>query len=274
MKTRTLAGTLIVLSTAVSTKAATVIVDDFDAAGLNPMWTLHDDPASYASGGGFSVPGTGFARFDSINNEGYGHLSMTVDTTQGARADAIIRNDNYYSINWAGGVGFYFDANNWVSLKIGGAGGEIDGWNVVMLNNGVYSKTPLGSSPASYRFDWHVGGVELTDTSINFYASAIPPNPSGSNVGIGAAGIDSKVSLLLTIPRPAAFTGNADVIVGQGFTGSDASNPHLDNVGSSLISAFVGIDLVRITIVPEPATVGFMTLGGLAMLVRPRRMSA
>ena len=63
---------------------AVTIIDDFGATILSPRWTLHDSPASYGSGGGFSLDGS-YARFSSVRANGYAHLETPVDANGPSR---------------------------------------------------------------------------------------------------------------------------------------------------------------------------------------------
>lgn len=101
---------------------------------------------------------------------------------------------------------------------------------------------------------------------MKFYAS-----PTTGHFLVGAAGIDAVLNLALTLPKPAGFTGNSTLIVGQGFTGAGYPNPDFDNHGTYVMEAFVGIDMVRINEIPEPTAIGLIGLGAMALGRRSRR---
>ncbi len=244
---------------------ASVVADTFDAATLDPMWVLDDEPASY-SGGGFSMqPATGIARFDGVGNNAFAHIesATTYDTTGGIRTDATMRQDHYPVQTWGMAVAIYFDANNYVALKQSAAGGA-SGWLRHLLVNGSFSQQ-LGNTVSDLRTSWLISGIELTATQIKFYGSAIGPNVDK----YGVTDIDANVSEIaeLAVARPASFTGNATIIIGKGW-----SSPHFDNSAGSDSYAFAGIDYARIIVVPEPATIGLLLSGGILAMYRRSRV--
>lgn len=255
-----------------STWAATVIVDDFSGSVLDPMWTVDDEPGNYAAGGGFAKAAN-HVRFNSIYIESYGHLETSVDTSNGVRVDAIMRQDHYPTSTWGMGAGIYFDEDNWVSIKQGAAGGQ-NGWMRDVMVDGTLSSA-MSNAVNTLRVYWLIQGLELTDTEMIFYGSSITPMVDH----FGQTDIDGNVSELteFRMPKPASFTGTATVILGKGFTGRTYSggtlwpNPDFDNNLSSTLTSpyFAGIDLARITIVPEPLTCILM-LTGVPVLLRRR----
>lgn len=245
---------------------AVVVTDTFDGPTLNPMWVLDDEPASY-SGGGFTIPGDGIARFNNVGNYAYAHIQTAspIDTTGGIRVDAIMRQDHYPVSTWGMSITVYYDADNWVSLKQGAAGGQ-SGWLRYGFENGNTFYTNSSSVTSDLRTYFINGGVELTPTEIRFYTST--PGADQYGVTTPAPTLMSD----LTMSRPAGFTGNALVIIGKGYTDPPGfPNPDLDNSTGSDNFGFAGIDWARIEYVPEPTAMGLIGLCGLALFRRARR---
>jgi hypothetical protein len=255
----------VVVAGAAMSARAVVITDTFDGPTLNPMWTLDDEAASY-SGGGFTIPGDGIARFNNVGNYAYAHIETAtpIDTTGGIRADAIMRQDHYPVSTWGMSITIYYDADNWVSLKQGAAGGQ-SGWLRYGFDNGNTFYTTSSSVTSDLRTYFINGGVELTPTQIKFYTST----PGVDQYGVTTAAPNLIADL--TMARPAGFTGNALVIIGKGYTDPPGyPNPDLDNSIASDNFAFAGIDFARIEYVPEPAAVSLLGISGLALMRRRR----
>lgn len=253
------------LAVSAMSASAVVITDTFDNGPLNPMWVLDDEAASY-SGGGFTIPGDGIARFNNVGNYAFAHIQTAspIDTTGGIRADAVMRQDHYPVSTWGMGVTIYFDADNWVSLRQGAAGGQ-SGWLRYGFDAGTsfYADSVVGGDLRVYFIN---GGVELTPTQIKFYTSPIGVDQ------YGVTGVAPTEIADLAMARPSGFTGNALVIFGKGYTDPPGyPNPDLDNSLGSDNFGFAGIDYARIEYVPEPATMGLIGLGALALRRRSRR---
>jgi hypothetical protein len=270
MNVRCAAGAFVVLLGIAASSNAAVILDDFTSTTLDPMWTLDDSPGSYAGGGGFSLDGS-YARFNTILANGYGHLQTPVNTSGTARVDAIMRQDNYAGEDrWGIGSGFYFDADNWASMKLNSVG-SVFGWVVTAMVGGTLTEIPMMTGSVGNRADFQIGGVELTATEVKFWGSNVPPIPPGKyeTNGVGVfIGIDPTVKH--TIPRPASFGASGLAIIGKGFTGAGATNPDFDNIGpAGGEAAFVGINVVRITTnpIPEPMSLGLLVIGLGSMLM-------
>ena len=221
-------------------------IDDFSDASLRTFWTVDDDPCSYDAGGGFAKA-AGHIRFNSVGNNAYAHIESTdtLDTTHGFRVDSIMRSDLYGTSTYNMGVSIYYNPNNWISLKIGSAGGQY-GWMKQGLANGVMEYA-MSNDSASCQWYWLIGGVEITDTQVKFYGSSIDPLVDHGE----ETDIDGSVSELteLAFARPAGFTGPATVIVGKGYTNPGvtyAPNPDFDNSLTSTSYGFAGLDYVRI----------------------------
>ena len=244
MKTKLIIASMIFVSL-ISPLYGAVVEDTFSTGPLNPMWTLDQSPTAYASGGGFTIPGDGIARFNSSGNATYAHLEASIVVPAGgARVDSIARQDNYPIASFGMGVAIYFDHDNFIAIKQGAAGDQ-QGWLRYGFVNGVNVYQTLEAGPL-LRSYFLVSGVELTATQINFYGSSI--NPLADHYGKTGATALATEHLLGTMARPASFVGNALVIVGLGYE-SDASyalNPDFNNDIGSDAWAFAGIDYVRI----------------------------
>jgi hypothetical protein len=271
MKAKVLFSMVAVAAFAAVPARGVVITDDFTTTDLatNGLWVLDDEAASYGAGGGFVLDGT-YARFNNVGNYAYAHLesATTYDTTGGIRVDAIMRQDNSPVSTWGMSITIYYDADNWVSLKQGAAGGQ-SGWLRYGFENGNSFYTTLPQSPTAppdVRGYFANGGVELTASQILFYSSP---------AGVDQSGVTTPAPNLIgdfTMTRPAGFTGDALVILGKGYTDPPGyPNPNLDNSVASDNFAFSGIDWARIEYVPEPASLGLLAIGGLAMSARSRR---
>jgi hypothetical protein len=268
MKTRTLIGAFAAVSAMTLAASAGVVVDDFNGATLNPMWTLSDAPGNYGSGGGFAVVG-GKATFQNIDGGAYGNIRTslgTVGASDTVRVDANMRQDDWNNGRWTQGVTLYFDANNWIELREAASNGD-QGWSRQgMVNGGNYWDQDVHSTTqGEMRWTYVIGGVELTPTQILFYGSPVAVD----NTGVSADDIDTHVGVIseFTMARPASFTGPAYAIIGK----VSAFGSNTNNVTGTFANNY--IDWARITTpeVPEPASLGLMALGSLVMLRRSRR---
>lgn len=278
MKGKLFIGALTISAMTVAANAGTIL-DDFSGASLNPMWTLHDAAANYTSGGGFAQEGAnGWAVFNNIYTEAYGSIQTPVDASGDIRVDAVVRTNHAYAGNWGNGVKIYFDANNWVGLNIGTAGGQY-GWVKVVNNGGSFTYSTGNTENDDLRYSFLMAGIKLTATQIEFYGSSIAP-PASDHYGDTDFDAHSSIIPEFTMARPAGFTGSARVIIGKGVTNSTYTNPYLDNnisgfdTASTAYGAPEYIDSVRIITpdpVPEPASLGLLALVGLPMLSRRNR---
>jgi len=264
MNAKLLSG-MVALAVMSGVSNAAVFTDKFDDGVLNPIWTAEQSQGTFAE---ITNVGDGQADFSGVPTEGYAHLQTAPD--QFTRVDGIMRTNNFGTGRWGMGTSIYFDANNWVSLKIGTAGGQY-GWVREMVVNGVHSTLTGNTVNTDLRYSWLILGVELTATEVRFYGSDIT-DPEDDH--LGQTNIDANVSVIpeFTIVLPATFTGLSRAIIGKGFTRlPDAPNPDFNNVGGDLSSPTDNyIDLVRLTTVPEPAGLGLLAISGVAALPRRR----
>ena len=241
-----------------------VYQDTFDAGTLNSFWTLQDEPASYASGGGATIPGNGWLRFNSVGNNAYANIRSadTLDTTNGIRVDAVMRQDSSGTSTFAMSVSIYYGVDNWVSLRMGNAGGQM-GWMKDVFIGGVRT-SQMGDYFDFRNWNKHAAGIEITDTQIKFLGAYTTDDVTNMAV------IDA-----FTMVKPTGFTGLGTVIIGKGISGDfggsgNYPNPYFQNSGSSDNHQFNGVDYARVTVIPEPATLLLLMGGSVALLRRKR----
>jgi hypothetical protein len=223
-------GTSVVLLTVMTTSAlaTTEIQDNFGSATLNPNWLLNDDPSSYAPDGGFALdPTHNLADFSDVGNNAYANLrwASTFDTTQPMRVDAIMGQFSpiNYLQTWGMSVAIYYDANDWVALRETDAGGSY-GWMAQTMVGGSLSQGFSNAQPGMIN-NYYMAGIQLTSSQIQFWGSPLT-SPTVNEKDQGA-NIDANTSIVpeLTVNRPAAFTGQAWVIIGKGITDAAINRP-------------------------------------------------
>jgi hypothetical protein len=275
MNAKLLVGALALSMTAASANAL-LITDDFNGASLDTsLWTVEENANSYSSGGGAAQVGGAYVIHKS-NVEGASNIRANlgnVSASDTVRVDAVMLNHYHYGDGrWSPQVAIYFDNEHWVSLRLAYAGGE-SGFKRQGVAGGTYSDLD-GAGPTWATEGWNViMGVEMTPTEIRFYTSA--PNTDWPN----ETDMDSHVSLnpTMTIARPAGFTGQAYAILGKGFGyRNGVDSPFLNNSGSVTewtndAAGDTKISFARLSVVPEPASLGLLMLGGASMLGGRRR---
>lgn len=270
MKTAFLCGIVAAASFAGSANAW-VVTDEFNGSTLNPIWTVGDTPTSYNTGGGAGLSGGGYYQIVNSKLEGASNIRAslgTVGVSDTVRIDAIARTDQYGNGRWSNQVVLYFDNEHWMGLRLGYSGGEAGIYRQGMIaGNNFWDQD--GAGPG-WNLQWNavIAGIELTPTEIRFYTSA--PNTDHSST----TDIDANVSLIpaLTMARPSGFSGQAYAILGKGFAWSNAHDPYLVNNGSTSVSDAANyIWFARLTGVPEPSSLGLLTLGGAALIRRRSR---
>jgi hypothetical protein len=229
----------------------TNFIDTLDGATLDARWTRDDQPGSYDTGGGAVMNGT-MLRLNSVFANAYAHIQTPLGAASGFRADAVMRQDHYPVATWGMSLTVYYDANNWIAIRQGAAGGQ-NGWLRDVMDNGNITEV-VGTTVSSLRVFFAISGIEITGSQIYCYGSTISPQMDQS----GQTNIEANSALIpeFTMARPAGFTGNALLIVGKGTTQSGYPNPDFDNNAGSLgSSAFAGIDYVRVKVLPKKGTV-------------------
>ncbi|MAE65726.1 MAG: hypothetical protein CMJ18_15765 [Phycisphaeraceae bacterium] len=198
------------------------------------------------------------------------HLELdNVPTDAGVRVDANMFQGVFNSNlrEWGLQTGVYFNENNWIYLARGrDAGG---GWFSIRKVDGA-APDIIDHGFVGFFDGWHMQGIELTETEINFYAS-----PAGVDTFSGGrTDFDGQMTLDLsgmTIARPASFTGDATVLVGRGYAyaNGDPGDANWDFVNPKSIT----IAATRVTVLPEPAT-AMLLISGVLVGWRPRRRAA
>jgi hypothetical protein len=144
--------------------------------------------------------------------------------------------------HWAMAVVIYFDADNFVTLtRIREFGGGY------MSHRKVAGGTVNRDHGAvGYNADrqWRMHGIELTASSVNFYATPLTgPDTFSSNNWDQLMSEDLSA---MSFPRPASFTGNATLIVGKGWDQADGDP--WDMVSDLTVPKVIAIDATRIII--------------------------
>lgn len=250
---------------------AIVITDDFSGPSLNTsLWTVVENANSYSEGGGAFQSGGLYT----INASKVGAASGiraslgNVTATDNVRVDAIVRTDQHNNGRWSMKTAIYFDNENWIGLKLGYSNGE-DGLDRQGMKTGAnYWDLDLnGDDGWATQWSYIILSVELTATEVRFYAS-----PQGQSF-MNNTNIDGNVSLLplLTMARPASYVGEAYAFIGKGYGTSNAASPFLNTNNSPTDSASASyIDYARLTLVPEPASLGMLAVGALSLMGRRR----
>lgn len=274
MKGKLFIGTLAVSAMTVAANAATV-TDDFSGTTLNAMWQVNDSAGSYNTGGGAALNGSGEYMIHYPYAEGASNISTsmgTIGASDSARLDANVRSEQYNAGRWSNEVAIWFDNENWVGLRPTNEGG-LNGYGSQGVQGGTqWTMDTAYPMPSEMRWRHVFVGIELTPTLIKFYAT---PIVSGSEDMTGVTDVDSNVTLLGSIARPASFVGQAYAIVGKGYAYSNGSPAYLNNNGgTTVVNNDNYIDYVRIITpdpVPEPTAMGLLAVAGLSALGRRHR---
>ena len=181
------------------------------------------------------------------------HLERSgVPTNGGVRLDACTQQGIFNSNleHWGMSVVIYYDADNFVSLaRIRDGGGGLMSF---VKDNGTVTKDH-GYVGFEYDNAWMMQGIELTDTEIKFYASSNTTVDANSVSPFGSTDFDGMMTLDLsgmTISRPAGFTGNATLIVGEGWNSVDGDP--WDSQWDLISPKTIAIDSTRIIVSPDP----------------------
>jgi hypothetical protein len=243
------------------------LTDENDVDGDPLNWP---DSVTFASGGGGANHIEVFEAYERVAV----HLEVDgVPTGSGVRLDSVLFQGSYGGTlnNWGMGVGVYYDPNNWIKLsRARDAGG---GLYVNKMEAGSESNTQIWTG---YGFDtsWAMHGIELTSTQIKFYSSLPGAGVGGAVDQYNSLDFDGQMTLDLsaaTIARPASFTGPATLLVGKGYAqvGGDPWDVMSDLESPKVVS----IDSTRVILVPEPASLALILVGGLVAFAARRRRS-
>jgi hypothetical protein len=250
---------------------AAVVTDDFSGPSLDTsLWTVGDNAGSYNTGGSAYQSG-GLYTLENTMVEGASNIRASlgnVGANDTVRVDAIVYTGQYGNGRWSMKTALYFDNENWIGLKLGYSGGEDGVDRIGMISGGTYTDLDANAT-SNWSLPWNfvILSVELTPTEVRFYSSA-----PGTSHG-GATDIDANVQLLplMTIPRPASYTGNAYAVIGKGYANASGHGAYLNHNGSTSVSdANNYITYARLTLVPEPASLGLLVAGALSLMGRRR----
>ena len=236
------------------------LTDEGDIDGDAYGWP---DSVTFASGGGT-------AQHIQVYESYYGgivHLEVdNVPTDAGVRLDSSLYQGAYAgnAEHWCMGVGIYFDQDNYIKvarIRDGGGGLEVLG-----EIGGTYSR--IARLYTGYGFDtsWAMHGIELTETEIKFYSSMPGTGVGGAVNTYDSLDYDGLMTMDLsafTMARPASYTGNATLLVGKGY--SEVGGDPWDALGDIVTPKVVSIDSTRVTVIPEPATMLLLGIGGLVL---------
>ena len=130
---------------------------------------------------------------------------------------------------------------------------DLDGQNVTPLITGLSVARGVALDLAAQKLYWADSGTDVIQRS----------DLDGGNVETLVTGLTKTIRLALDVPNDWMYWTDQD--------DGTIQRAHLDGSGLEVIATGAGVTR-GITVVPEPATMGLLALGGLAMLKRRQRV--
>lgn len=222
--------------TAVAAKATTIYYDSFDQAGTvsgtTPDVTINSNTwagSSALSANGSALPSTGAA---------YSALYLPVNDTSGVTLD--------------GSKDFTLSADVWATT------GEI---HLILCTNTSFGSGDSSANTANWYLENHGLQIRQRGTWKGSLSGSYVTSPSQTiNLELSYSAATQQISFMLN-GTPVTQSANP-----MNVTAVDIQALH--SVGFNFYNADAGVDNFTLTVVPEPATMGLLAIGGLLIVAR------